>query len=106
MIEYIKIARPDHWFKNIFMLPGTALALIIVPIRYSYLYFTLMLGLLSTCLIASANYVVMEISPLHRLGRHPDLCPFFPRHSHAEFSHGKAYRKRYGNIESAIKKRD
>jgi 4-hydroxybenzoate polyprenyltransferase len=25
--KYIAIARPDHWFKNIFMLPGTALAL-------------------------------------------------------------------------------
>ena len=25
--NYIAIARPDHWFKNIFMLPGTALAL-------------------------------------------------------------------------------
>ena len=24
---YINIARPDHWFKNIFMLPGLLLAL-------------------------------------------------------------------------------
>ena len=60
MIEYIKIARPDHWFKNVFMLPGTALALIIMPIRYEHLYFPLILGLLSTCLIASANYVINE----------------------------------------------
>ena len=60
MIEYIKIARPDHWFKNIFMLPGTALALIIFPGRHESLFFQLLLGLMSTCLIASANYVINE----------------------------------------------
>ena len=60
MIEYIKIARPDHWFKNIFMLPGTALALIISPGRHESLFFQLLLGLMSTCLIASANYVINE----------------------------------------------
>jgi decaprenyl-phosphate phosphoribosyltransferase len=60
MIEYIKIARPDHWFKNVFMLPGTALALIMIPNRQEHLYFPLILGMMSTCLIASANYVINE----------------------------------------------
>ena len=60
MIEYIKIARPDHWFKNVFMLPGTALAIIMMPVGHEHLYSPLVLGLLSTCLIASANYVVNE----------------------------------------------
>jgi 4-hydroxybenzoate polyprenyltransferase len=60
MIEYIKIARPDHWFKNVFMLPGTALALVIFPNRHEHLFFQLLLGLISACLIASANYVINE----------------------------------------------
>ncbi len=60
MFEYIKIARPDHWFKNVFMLPGTALALVIFPDRHEHLFFQLLLGLMSTCLIASANYVINE----------------------------------------------
>ncbi len=60
MIEYIKIARPDHWFKNVFMLPGTALALVIFPDRHEHLLFQFLLGLISTCLIASANYVINE----------------------------------------------
>ena len=60
MIEYIKMARPDHWFKNVFMLPGTTLALVMLPGHHEHLYFSLILGLLSTCLIASANYVINE----------------------------------------------
>ena len=60
MIEYIKIARPDHWFKNIFMLPGTALALVMLPDHHKGFLFQFTIGLLSTCLIASANYVINE----------------------------------------------
>lgn len=60
MIEYIKIARLNHWFKNVFMLPGTVLALVIFPGRHESLFFQLLLGLMSTCLIASANYVINE----------------------------------------------
>lgn len=42
------------------MLPGAALALIIFPGRHESLFFQLLLGLMSTCLIASANYVINE----------------------------------------------
>ena len=31
LAPYIDIARPDHWFKNIFMLPGVLLALFFSP---------------------------------------------------------------------------
>ncbi len=58
--EYIKIARIDHWFKNIFMLPGVALALILVDVQISEIFIPLIIGVLSTCLIASANYVINE----------------------------------------------
>jgi decaprenyl-phosphate phosphoribosyltransferase len=60
MNAYLNIARPDHWFKNVFMLPGAALALVIFPGRYEHLLFQLLLGLMSTCLVASANYVINE----------------------------------------------
>lgn len=59
--DYVQLARPDHWFKNIFMIPGMA---------FAYMYFhpeislpllgKLMLAVISTCLIASANYVINE----------------------------------------------
>jgi 4-hydroxybenzoate polyprenyltransferase len=59
--EYISIARPDHWFKNIFMLPGTALALVIGGnhINNSWSWY-LCIGIIATCAIASANYTINE----------------------------------------------
>jgi 4-hydroxybenzoate polyprenyltransferase len=57
---YVKIARPDHWIKNIFLLPGVAVALSITPHRISAIWLTLPLGMLSLCLIASANYTINE----------------------------------------------
>lgn len=58
---HVAIARPDHWFKNIFMLPGTALALILSrdPMTAGLLG-DLALGVMATCLIASANYTINE----------------------------------------------
>jgi decaprenyl-phosphate phosphoribosyltransferase len=59
--EYVTISRPDHWFKNIFMLPGMLFAYLIydTPLDFSFLY-KVIAGIASTCLIASANYVINE----------------------------------------------
>ena len=61
MNKYIKIARPDHWIKNLFIVPGVAVAFLIVgkqPISSIALRF--LFGFLATCMIASANYVINE----------------------------------------------
>jgi 4-hydroxybenzoate polyprenyltransferase len=58
--EYVKIARPDHWFKNLFMLPGVALALVLAHVPLGQALIPVTIGILSTCLIASANYVINE----------------------------------------------
>ena len=58
--EYAKIARPDHWFKNLFMLPGVALALVFTDTPLAQSFFPVLIGIMSTCLIASANYVINE----------------------------------------------
>lgn len=60
MKDYIKIARIDHWGKNIFMLPGMALAFVITDISISESILPMCIAILSTCLIASANYVINE----------------------------------------------
>ena len=58
--HYLAIARPDHWFKNIFVLPGVAVALLLEPGHAGGLTLPLLLGLAATCLTASANYVINE----------------------------------------------
>jgi 4-hydroxybenzoate polyprenyltransferase len=59
---YISIARPDHWIKNVFVLPGAVVALSLDPSRLTMSHlipFTL--GLLAVCLISSSNYVINEV---------------------------------------------
>ncbi|MCR4754882.1 MAG: UbiA prenyltransferase family protein [Lachnospiraceae bacterium] len=60
MKKYIRIMRIDHWIKQLFILPGVAFAFLLVPERESDLVIRLILGFISTCFIASANYVINE----------------------------------------------
>jgi decaprenyl-phosphate phosphoribosyltransferase len=59
--DYIRLMRLDHWFKNIFMLPGMFLAVHFdgFDVLRSHWLFAIE-GVLATCLIASANYVINE----------------------------------------------
>ena len=58
--DYLAIARPDHWFKNVFMLPGIIFALVLQPHLDVSLLAGIVAGVVSTCLIASANYTINE----------------------------------------------
>jgi decaprenyl-phosphate phosphoribosyltransferase len=61
MNNYIKIARPDHWIKNVFILPGFVFACLLTSQRLSLeIIEQLLIGFVATCLIASANYVINE----------------------------------------------
>lgn len=59
--DYIFIARFDHWFKNIFILPGVIVALVISHTDFSAsIALNVCISLLSCSFIASANYVINE----------------------------------------------
>jgi decaprenyl-phosphate phosphoribosyltransferase len=59
---YVQIARVDHWFKNVFMFPGTILAFLFIRPGFDIrMGFRMAVALLAVCLIASANYVINEI---------------------------------------------
>ncbi|RDV16698.1 prenyltransferase [Pontibacter diazotrophicus] len=61
LTDYIAIARPDNWVKNVFMVPGMLFAYIVYQTPLDLTLFSrIMIGLMSTCLIASANYVINE----------------------------------------------
>jgi decaprenyl-phosphate phosphoribosyltransferase len=58
--HYLGIARVEHWVKNLFLLPGTALALLFVHPSAGLLLWHVALGLASLCLCSSANYSINE----------------------------------------------
>src|SRR5665213_2401528 len=73
--------RVDHWVKNVFVLPGVAIALSMSPkLATRQTVFNLLLGLLATCLVCSSNYVINELldAPFDRLhpakSRRPAAC--------------------------------
>jgi decaprenyl-phosphate phosphoribosyltransferase len=57
---YLKLARPDHWFKHIFILPGLFIAYILVPAHPANLAEIILTGFIAVCLICSANYIINE----------------------------------------------
>ena len=60
MVEYLKICRPDHWLKNIFIVFGHVVAWSLV-LDYALEWELARLALLSlipACLVASANYIL------------------------------------------------
>lgn len=62
IMNYIRIARPDHWVKNLLIYPGTLCVIFLVGYHESILQLVFRLALVfsATCLIASANYVINE----------------------------------------------
>ncbi|NQS99360.1 MAG: UbiA prenyltransferase family protein [candidate division Zixibacteria bacterium] len=69
---HFRIARIDHWFKSVFVLPGIIVALSLEPGRFNMELITrILIGLLAVCLTASSNYVLNEVmdAPFDRV--HP-----------------------------------
>lgn len=61
LIDYYLISRVDHWPKQIFMVAGIFVAFLVVPLKIDLLIiFEILMAIFSTCLIASANYVINE----------------------------------------------
>ncbi|MFQ3577766.1 MAG: UbiA family prenyltransferase [Verrucomicrobiia bacterium] len=65
-VEYLRVMRPDHWLKNVFILFGHMVAIGLLPGLASFsaaprLAMLMTLSLIPACLIASANYILNEI---------------------------------------------
>ena len=69
---YVQIARFDHWFKNIFMLPGVIVALYAQADLLSLTAFgRICLGFLAAGIVASSNYVLNELLDARFDALHP-----------------------------------
>jgi len=70
---YIQIARVDHWFKNVFILPGIVIAIFIQPeLLNGSFFWKLVLGLLAAGLVSSSNYVLNETLDADKDRAHPE----------------------------------
>jgi decaprenyl-phosphate phosphoribosyltransferase len=73
VIEHLKICRLDHWLKNIFIVFGHAVAVVLIfDLEFkASMIGTIILSLIPACFIASANYILNEIldAPFDR--QHP-----------------------------------
>lgn len=59
---HLAIARVDHWFKNVFIIPGAIAAWAMDPTHLAAnIPLRAALGLASVCLVASSNYVINEV---------------------------------------------
>ncbi len=70
---YLRIARPDYWANNIFILPGILLVFLYAPhLRGAALWLGILGGLVAACLVASSNYVLNEILDAPKDAFHPE----------------------------------
>lgn len=69
----IRLLRPDHWFKNVFALPGAvvAVALFRHGFEWSSVAWRAPVGIVALCLTASANYVLNALLDAESDRHHP-----------------------------------
>src|SRR5215207_1842388 len=69
---HVQIARIDHWFKNVFVLPGIVTAIgVDMEGAGEGLGQRFLLGMISICLVASSNYVINEVLDADSDRSHP-----------------------------------
>lgn len=62
LMGHIQISRIDHWFKNVFIIPGIIAAFGSDPSHVAQgLWTRILIGFASICLVASSNYVINEV---------------------------------------------
>ena len=75
LLGHLKITRVDHWFKNVFVIPGIITAIGTDPHQVSRgLWMRILIGMASVCLVASSNYVINEVLDAPSDRSHPVKC--------------------------------
>src|SRR5207248_9015027 len=72
LLPYVALARPDHWFKNVFVVLGVLLACFYQPrILESNALGPILWALATSCCLVSCNYVLNEILDAPTDRNHP-----------------------------------
>ena len=67
----VKISRPDHFIKHLFIIPGIFFAILLIP-EYRINYLDIFFGFFSSFLIASSNYAINEFLDRNYDKYHPN----------------------------------
>jgi 4-hydroxybenzoate polyprenyltransferase len=71
--EYVSMARPDDWFKNVLMLPGVILAWQVCPPQHPIgALAVILLSVVATCLVCSSNYTINDLLDAPEDQKHPE----------------------------------
>ncbi len=69
---HVEICRVDHWFKNVFVLPGVVVAIGLTDdVDAGTVAWHLAVALLAVCVVASSNYVLNEVQDAPYDVHHP-----------------------------------
>jgi 4-hydroxybenzoate polyprenyltransferase len=62
ILDYLRLARFDHWIKQLFILPGVVFSAVLVGegTNLNEMLFRFFAGFVATSLVASSNYVINE----------------------------------------------
>jgi decaprenyl-phosphate phosphoribosyltransferase len=70
--DYVNIARPDHWFKNVFVIPGVVFSWMAgPPTDIGIAFGSIITALIAVCLICSSNYTINELLDAPEDRKHP-----------------------------------
>jgi len=69
--SYVSMARPNHWFKNLFIFAGAIFAYAEIRPPLANIPLDMLIGFISTCLVASANYIINEVLDADYDKHHP-----------------------------------
>ncbi|MFI5045724.1 MAG: UbiA family prenyltransferase [Acidimicrobiia bacterium] len=69
---HVEICRIDHWFKNVFVLPGVVVAIALsADLPVGEITWHVAVALVAVCLVASSNYVLNELLDARTDLHHP-----------------------------------
>jgi len=70
--DYVNIARPDHWFKNVFVIPGVVFSWMAKPPRsIGTALVMIIIAFVAVCLVCSSNYTINEFLDAPEDRKHP-----------------------------------
>lgn len=64
LTDSLAMARPSHWVKHVFIVPGVVLALLLRPQSWSEVVVRVLLGFLSAALVALVTLLALALALL------------------------------------------